>query len=73
VSRERSTRLALVSAKPFLVALILGGAAGLFVYRDRVADWFPRGEHLPHNLGAWKVQATITIVVVIAVAYLLSD
>ena len=63
-SRERET---------FLVALILGVATALFIYRDRLAAWFPKGENLPDNLGLWQTQATITILVVLALAYMLSD
>jgi hypothetical protein len=73
VTRGRSARLGFVSAKPFIVALILGTAAALFVYRDRAAAWFPKGENLPDRLGAWQVQATITLLVVIGLAYMLSD
>jgi hypothetical protein len=62
-----------VSAKPFIVALILGAAAALFIYRDRAAAWFPKGEHVPDKLGSWKVEATITLLVVIGLAYMISD
>jgi hypothetical protein len=62
-----------VGVKPFLVALILGAAAALFIYRDRAAALFPRSENLPDKLGVWQVQATITLLVVIGVAYMLSD
>jgi hypothetical protein len=65
--------LGCVSAKPFLVALILGTAMALFIYRDKAAARFPKGEHVPDKLGAWQVQATITLLVVIGLAYIISD
>lgn len=61
-----------MTAKPFLVALILGAAAALFVYRDKAAAWFPHSQHMPDWLRTWKVQATITLLVVIALAYTVS-
>jgi hypothetical protein len=62
-----------VSAKPFLVAAILGAAAALFIYRGKAAARFPKGENVPDKLGVWQIQATITLLVVIGLAYLLSD
>ena len=62
-----------MEAKPFIVALILGVAAVLFTYREKAAAWFPTGEHIPNWLGAWQVEATITMLVAIGLAYLVSD
>jgi hypothetical protein len=62
-----------VGAKPLIVALILGAAAALFIYRDQAAARFPKGEHVPDKLGVWQVHATITLLVVIGLAYMLSD
>ena len=61
-----------MTAKPFIVALILGFATALFIYRDKIAARFPKGENVPDKLGVWKVQAAITIIVVIGLAYMLS-
>jgi hypothetical protein len=57
-----------VSAKPFIVAAILGAAAALFIYRDKAAAPFTN-----QRLGTWQVQATITILVVIGLAYMLPN
>jgi hypothetical protein len=70
--RPLRARLGCMTAKPFIVALVLGAAAALFVYRDKAAGWFPKGEHIPDWVGTWKVQALITLLVVIGLAYMLS-
>ena len=57
-----------MSAKPFIVAAILGAAAALWIYRDKAAAPFAN-----QGLGAWQVQATVTILVVIGLAYVLSS
>jgi len=57
-----------VSVKPFIVAAILGAAAALFVYRDKAAGSFAN-----QRLGVWQVQATITMLVVIGLAYMVSN
>ena len=62
-----------MSAKPVSVALILGAAAALFVYRDKAAARFPKGEHIPDWLGRGQVHATITLLVVLGLGFMFSD
>jgi hypothetical protein len=61
-----------MTAKPFIVALILGAAAALFIFRDKAAALFPKGEHIPAWIATWQVQAMITLLLVIGLAYMLS-
>ena len=61
-----------MDVKPFIVALILGAAAALFIFRDKAAARFAKGDQVPEKLGAWQVQATITMLVVIGLAYMFS-
>jgi hypothetical protein len=41
-----------VSAKPFIVALILGIATTLFIYRDKAAARFPKGDYVTDTSSA---------------------
>ena len=62
-----------MTAKPFIVALIFGAAAALFVYRDQAAARLQSASTSWTGLRDGQVHSTITLLVGLGLGFMLSD